>query len=143
VADAAAIFATLESGIPGFIAALIVDRLSGEILVSRVALPGFDLEEASAMSREVVALQTATIGHLDPDAALEVVALVLPETIHLIRLLTPTRLVAVSADRWRANVSLLRTAVARHAPDLASVAGGGPETQAETWEPDALAREGA
>lgn len=109
----------LESEIPGFLAALIFDPGSGRILVSRIASSDYDVEEAGRMSREVVTLQAETIGSLAPGGALEAIVLVLDDRIHLIRLLTPTRFAAVAADRWRANVSLLRTAVARHAESLA------------------------
>ncbi|MFO0682848.1 MAG: hypothetical protein U0234_12385 [Sandaracinus sp.] len=109
----------IESELPGFVAASLVDLESGMTLAARSRRPDFDLGLASAYNSEMVKQKLKAMKVLNLNTVLEDMLITLGDQIHLIKLVTPGTFLYLAADRAGSNLALVRTAVARHAASLA------------------------
>jgi len=116
--DIVDVFKKIESEVPGFIAASLVDLDSGMTLGVHSNRPEFDLTAASAYNSEIVKQKVKTIKALNLKSTLEDILLTLTDQLHLIKLVTPRTFVYLAADRSQTNLAIVRTAVAKHAVAL-------------------------
>lgn len=113
-----AAFERIQSEVPGFIAASLVDLDSGMTLAVKSARPDFDLAAASAFNSEVVKQKHKTIRALGLNSVLEDILLTLSDQLHLIKLVGGGSFVYLAADRATTNLAIMRTSVTRHIAGL-------------------------
>lgn len=113
-----AAFEKIQSEVPGFIAASLVDLDSGMTLAVKSARPDFDLAAASAFNSEIVKQKHKTIRALGLGSVLEDILLTLSDQLHLIKLVGTTSFVYLAAERATTNLAIMRTSVARHVANL-------------------------
>lgn len=113
-----AAFERIQSEVPGFIAASLVDLDSGMTLAVKSARPDFDLAAASAFNSEVVKQKHKTIRALGLNSTLEDILLTLSDQLHLIKLVGGGSFVYLAADRGTTNLAIMRTSVAKHIAGL-------------------------
>jgi hypothetical protein len=111
-------FSKVESEVPGFIAASLVDLESGMTLGVHSLRPEFDLGAASAYNSEVVKQKLKTIKALNLKSQLEDILLTLSDQIHLIKMVTPKTFVYIAADRSQTNLAIVRSSVLKHSATL-------------------------
>ena len=104
--------------INGFIGASIVDMDSGMTLATITKRPDFDLSTASAYNSEMVKQKLKIMKALNLRTVLEDMLLTLGDQIHLIKLITQTSFVYLSADRSSTNLAIVRNAVNKHSAAL-------------------------
>lgn len=108
-------FKKVESEVPGFIAASLVDLDSGMTLGVHSLRPEFDLGAASAYNSEIVKQKMKTIKALNLKSTLEDILLTLSDQIHLIKMVTPKTFIYIAADKSQTNLAIVRTSVVKHA----------------------------
>ena len=113
-----AAFEKIQSEVPGFIAASLVDLDSGMTLAVKSARPDFDLAAASAFNSEIVKQKHKTIRALGLNSVLEDILLTLSDQLHLIKLVGQTSFVYLAAERASTNLAIMRTSVTRHTANL-------------------------
>ena len=113
-----AAFEKIQSEVPGFIAASLVDLDSGMTLAVRSARPEFDLAAASAFNSEIVKQKHKTIKALGLSSTLEDILLTLSDQLHLIKIVGNGTFIYLAAERSATNLAIMRTSVARHAANL-------------------------
>lgn len=113
-----AAFERIQSEVPGFIAASLVDLDSGMTLAVKSARPDFDLAAASAFNSEIVKQKHKTIRALGLSSVLEDILLTLSDQLHLIKLVGQTSFVYLAAERAATNLAIMRTSVTRHTANL-------------------------
>lgn len=113
-----AAFERIQSDVPGFIAASLVDLDSGMTLAVRSARSDFDLAAASAFNSEVVKQKLKTIKTLGLSSVLEDILLTLSDQLHLIKLVGERAFIYLAADRASTNLAIMRTSVAKHTSGL-------------------------
>jgi hypothetical protein len=114
-----AAFDRIQSEVPGFIAASMVDLDSGMTLAVKSARADFDLAAASAFNSEIVKQKQKTIKALGLKSTLEDILLTLSDQIHFIKMVTPRTFMYLAADKGGTNLALVRSVVSKHAPTLA------------------------
>jgi hypothetical protein len=112
------IFSVIESELPGFIGASLVDLESGMTLGARTARADFDLAAASAYNSEMVKQKFKTMKALRLKGTLEDMLLTLSDQIHLIKMVTQETFIYLAADRGQTNLAIVRGVVNKHAPSL-------------------------
>lgn len=117
--DIVAAFERIQTEVPGFIAASLVDLDSGMTLAVKSARPDFDLAAASAFNSEIVKQKHKTIRALGLGSVLEDILLTLSDQLHLIKMVGNSSFVYVAAERATTNLAIMRTAVTRHSASLA------------------------
>lgn len=113
-----AAFERIQSEVPGFIAASLVDMDSGMTLAVKSARPDFDLAAASAFNSEIVKQKQKTIRALGLSSNLEDILLTLTDQLHLIKMVGNASFIYLAADRATTNLAIMRTSVARNASGL-------------------------
>ena len=113
-----AAFDRIQSEVPGFIAASLVDLDSGMTLAVKSARPDFDLAAASAFNSEIVKQKHKTIRALGLSSVLEDILLTLSDQLHLIRMIGNSSFIYLAADRATTNLAIMRTSVQRHGAGL-------------------------
>lgn len=113
-----AAFERIQSEVPGFIAASLVDLDSGMTLAVKSARPEFDLAAASAFNSEIVKQKHKTIRALGLSSILEDILLTLSDQLHLIKMVGNGSFIYLAADRSTTNLAIMRTSVTRHAANL-------------------------
>jgi hypothetical protein len=113
-----AAFEKIQSEVPGFIAASLVDLDSGMTLAVKSARPDFDLAAASAFNSELVKQKFKTIKALGLKAQLEDMLLTLSDQLHLIKLVGDRSFIYLAADRSSTNLAIIRNSVNRHTDGL-------------------------
>lgn len=113
-----AAFDRIQSEVPGFIAASLVDLDSGMTLAVKSARPDFDLAAASAFNSEIVKQKHKTIRALGLSSSLEDILLTLSDQLHLIRMIGNSSFIYLAADRATTNLAIMRTSVQRHGAGL-------------------------
>ena len=113
-----AAFDRIQSEVPGFIAASLVDLDSGMTLAVKSARPDFDLAAASAFNSEIVKQKHKTIRALGLSSTLEDILLTLSDQLHLIKMLGNSSFIYLAADRATTNLAIMRTSVQRHGAGL-------------------------
>ena len=108
----------IENDIAGFIGASVVDLESGMTLGVRTARTDFDLAAASAYNSEIVKQKLKVMKALNLKSTLEDILLTLSDQIHLIKIVSPTSFIYLSADRALTNLAIVRSAVNKHARAL-------------------------
>jgi predicted metal-dependent TIM-barrel fold hydrolase len=112
-------FKKVESEIPGYIAASLVDLESGMTLGVHSVRPNFDLAAASAYNSEIVKQKVKAIGALGLKSTLEDILLTLSDQIHLIKMVSPRTFIYLAADKAQTNLAIVRSSVAKNAVALA------------------------
>lgn len=113
-----AAFERIQSEVPGFIAASLVDLDSGMTLAVKSARPDFDLAAASAFNSEIVKQKHKTIRALGLNSVLEDILLTLSDQLHLIKMIGNSSFIYLAADRATTNLAIMRTSVQRHGSGL-------------------------
>jgi len=113
-----AAFERIQSEVPGFIAASLVDLDSGMTLAVKSARPDFDLAAASAFNSEIVKQKHKTIRALGLSSILEDILLTLSDQLHLIKMVGNSSFIYLAADRATTNLAIMRTSVLRHGSGL-------------------------
>jgi hypothetical protein len=113
-----AAFERIQSEVPGFIAASLVDLDSGMTLAVKSARPDFDLAAASAFNSEIVKQKHKTIRALGLNSVLEDILLTLSDQLHLIKMIGNSSFIYLAADRATTNLAIMRTSVQRHGNGL-------------------------
>jgi hypothetical protein len=113
-----AAFERIQSEVPGFIAASLVDLDSGMTLAVKSARPDFDLAAASAFNSEIVKQKQKTIRALGLNSVLEDILLTLSDQLHLMKMVGNNSFIYLAADRATTNLAIMRTAVQRHSAGL-------------------------
>lgn len=116
--DVVAAFERIQSDVPGFIAASLVDLDSGMTLAVKAARSDFDLSAASAFNSEIVKQKFKTIRALGLNSKLEDILLTLSDQLHLIKLVGDTSFIYLAADRGSTNLAIMRSSVAKHTAGL-------------------------
>ncbi len=116
--DIVAAFDRIQSEVPGFIAASLVDLDSGMTLAVKSARPDFDLAAASAFNSEIVKQKNKTIRTLGLSSVLEDILLTLSDQLHLIRMIGNSSFIYLAADRSTTNLAIMRSSVQRHGAGL-------------------------
>jgi hypothetical protein len=116
--DIVAAFERIQSEVPGFIAASLVDLDSGMTLAVKSARPDFDLAAASAFNSEIVKQKHKTIRALGLNSILEDILLTLSDQLHLIKMVGNSSFIYLAAERATTNLAIMRTSVARHGSGL-------------------------
>lgn len=114
-----AAFDRIQSEVPGFIAASLVDLDSGMTLAVKSARPDFDLAAASAFNSEIVKQKNKTIRALGLSSVLEDILLTLSDQLHLIKMIGNSSFIYLAADRATTNLAIMRTSAQRHGSGLA------------------------
>jgi hypothetical protein len=114
-----AAFERIQSEVPGFIAASLVDLDSGMTLAVKSARPDFDLAAASAFNSEIVKQKNKTIRALGLSSVLEDILLTLSDQLHLIKMIGNSSFIYLAADRATTNLAIMRTSAQRHGSGLA------------------------
>ena len=113
-----AAFERIQSEVPGFIAASLVDLDSGMTLAVKSARPDFDLAAASAFNSEIIKQKHKTIRALGLNSTLEDILLTLSDQLHLIKMVGNNSFIYLAADRGTTNLAIMRTSVQRHGGGL-------------------------
>ena len=113
-----AAFERIQSEVPGFIAASLVDLDSGMTLAVKSARPDFDLAAASAFNSEIVKQKHKTIRALGLSSILEDILLTLSDQLHLIKMVGNSSFIYLAAERATTNLAIMRTSVLRHGSGL-------------------------
>jgi len=116
--DIVAAFERIQTEVPGFIAASLVDLDSGMTLAVKTARPDFDLAAASAFNSEIVKQKHKTIRALGLSSNLEDILLTLSDQLHLIKMVGNSSFIYLAAERATTNLAIMRTSVARHSTGL-------------------------
>ena len=116
--DIVAAFERIQSEVPGFIAASLVDLDSGMTLAVKSARPDFDLAAASAFNSEIVKQKHKTIRALGLSSILEDILLTLSDQLHLIKMVGNSSFIYLAAERATTNLAIMRTSVTRHSANL-------------------------
>jgi hypothetical protein len=114
-----AAFERIQTEVPGFIAASLVDLDSGMTLAVKSARPDFDLAAASAFNSEIVKQKNKTIRALGLSSVLEDILLTLSDQLHLIKMIGNSSFIYLAADRATTNLAIMRTSAQRHGSGLA------------------------
>src|SRR5262245_20570029 len=93
----------MESEIAGFIGASVVDLESGMTLGVRSTRSDFDLTAASAYNSEIIKQKMKVMKALNLKSTLEDILLTLSDQIHLIKIVSPTSFIYLSADKSLTN----------------------------------------
>ena len=117
--DIVAAFERIQTEVPGFIAASLVDLDSGMTLAVKTARPDFDLAAASAFNSEIVKQKHKTIRALGLSSNLEDILLTLSDQLHLIKMVGNSSFIYLAAERATTNLAIMRTSVVRHSNGLA------------------------
>jgi hypothetical protein len=112
-------FDKIQSEIPGFIAASLVDLETGMTLSTKSSRPDFDLSVASAFNAELVKQKLKTMKALNLKSNLEDILLTLSDQLHMIKFVTPKTFVYLAADKANSNLAIVRATVAKHIAALA------------------------
>ncbi len=118
--EVASIIQEMANGVPGFIAAALVDLDSGITLGVFSLRSDFDLSTASAYNSEIVKQKQKVMAALQIDADLEDMTMTLSDQIHMIKLVTPSTFLYLAADRASANLAIVRNGIDKHVGALAS-----------------------
>lgn len=108
----------IAADVGGFIAASLVDIESGMTLAVKSTRADFDLSAASAYNSEMVKMKQRTIKALNLKSSLEDMLLTLSDQIHLIKVVSPTTFLYLSADRSATNLALVRATVNKYTVGL-------------------------
>src|SRR3954451_24339109 len=114
-----AAFERIQTEVPGFIAASLVDLDSGMTLAVKSARPDFDLAAASAFNSEIVKQKNKTIRALGLNSVLEDILLTLSDQLHLIKMIGKSSFIYLAAYRATTNLAIMRTSAQRHGSGLA------------------------
>ena len=117
--EVASIIEEMADGIPGFIAAALVDLDSGITLGVFSLRSDFDLSTASAYNSEIVKQKQKVMTALQLDADLEDMTMTLTDQIHMIKLVTQSTFLYLAADRASANLAIVRNGIDKHVEALA------------------------
>lgn len=109
----------VESQIPGFIAASLVDVESGMTLGARTADNNFDVTLASAFNSELVKQKLRILESLNLHGALEDMVITLSDQIHHLRLVEPGTFIYVAVSRRSSNPAIVKAVVAKHLLEFA------------------------
>jgi predicted regulator of Ras-like GTPase activity (Roadblock/LC7/MglB family) len=107
-------FEKLQSEVPGFIAAALVDLDTGMTLGTRSTRPDFDLSVAGAFNAELLKQKQKTMKALNLKSGLEDVLLTLSDQVHIIKFVTPKTFLYLAADKAQSNLAIVRTAVSKY-----------------------------
>ncbi|HET7489978.1 MAG TPA: hypothetical protein VFJ85_18780 [Acidimicrobiales bacterium] len=110
----------IADALPGFIAAALVDMDSGMTLGYKAVDPEFDLATASAYESEMLKQKVKLLHALGLSTHVEDVLVTLSDQIHLVRVVGPATFLYLAAEKSRSNLAMVRSAVQRHAADLAA-----------------------
>ena len=116
--DMVAAFERIQSEVPGFIAASLVDLDSGMTLAVKSLRADFDLAAASAFNSEIVKQKFKTIKSLGLKSTLEDILLTLSDQLHLIRLVGDRSFIYLAAERAQTNLAIIRNSVTKHTSGL-------------------------
>lgn len=108
----------IQSDIPGFIAASVVDLDSGMTLAVLSSRTDFDLSAASAFNCEIVKQKLKTISALGLNSSLEDILLTLSDQLHLIKIVDETCFIYLAAERAATNLAIIRSSVAKRVPSI-------------------------
>ena len=109
----------MAASLPGYMAAAVVDLDSGMTLGTYSKDDNFDLSAAGAYNSELVKQKQKIMATLKLDADLEDMLITLTDQIHLVKMLTPSSFIYLAADKAASNLAIVRSAVNRHADQLA------------------------
>ena len=109
----------MAASLPGYMAAAVVDLDSGMTLGTYSKDDNFDLSAAGAYNSELVKQKQKIMATLKLDADLEDMLITLTDQIYLVKMLTPSSFIYLAADKAASNLAIVRSAVNRHADQLA------------------------
>jgi predicted regulator of Ras-like GTPase activity (Roadblock/LC7/MglB family) len=108
----------IESGMPGFIAASLVDLESGMTLAVKSVRSDFDLTAASAYNSELVKQKLKIMETLGLSGSIDDMIITLTDQIHLLQLVSPTTFLYIAVDKAQSNLAIVRSTVRKHASQL-------------------------
>jgi len=106
----------LQSSLPGFLGAALVDHASGMALGTHGT--GLDLEVAAAGNTEVVRAKLRVMEQLEIDGAIEDILITLDEQLHLIRPIGDSLFMYVALDKKQGNLGMARHVMSRVAQSV-------------------------
>ena len=110
----------IADALPGFVAAALVDLDSGMTLGCKSVEPEFDLATAAAYESEMLKQRLKLLDALGLHSDFEDMLLTLNDQIHLVHVVSPSTFLYLASIKSRTNLAMVRTAVLRHATDLAA-----------------------
>ena len=112
-------FEKIQSEVPGFIAAALVDLDTGMTLGTKSTRADFDLSVAGAFNAELVKQKQKTMKALNLKSNLEDILLTLSDQLHIIKFVTPKTFIYLAADKAQSNLAIVRTTVSKYIGALA------------------------
>jgi hypothetical protein len=106
----------LEAELTGFVAAAVVDLVSGMALGAKSRRADFDLDLLSAFESELVKQKLRAVQILNLNTPVEDMLVTLGDQLHLVRVLSPSTFLILVCDRATTNQAIMRAAVARSLP---------------------------